>query len=148
MSERYDYEGAVKQDCEEAIKDCIEGSRYTIDASGYENFESFKEDLYDQLFDNFQMDDSITGASSGSYTFNYWKAEENICHNLDLLREACEEFGSDYANMIISRGAETADSCIRQYLVPQVLQDAIDNCEEELKEYYDKENAKEEVELD
>lgn len=37
--------------------------------------------------------DSVTGNASGSYFCNAWKAEEAICHNLDLLEEVAEEFG-------------------------------------------------------
>jgi hypothetical protein len=79
---------------------------------------------------------------------NTWEAEENICHNLDLLHEACEAYDDDYASVLLPQGAEVMDIFVRQYMVEQVLEEAIDNCKDELEEYYDKENAKEDIELD
>jgi hypothetical protein len=150
--ERYDYKEAVKQDCEEAIKERIEDDE--LDVSGYKDFESFRYNLYDKLLEDedFRFDYNITKAIDYSYGVEYTidraTAEENVCRNLDLFYKACEELGSDFGMEMISHGAETMDSCIRKYLVREVLQEAINDCEDKLKEYYDKEKAKEEVELD
>lgn len=81
--ERYDYLEAVKED----VKNYIEENGITVNS---ENRDEIEEQLNDDLFCN----DSVTGNGSGSYTFNTWRAEEYLCHNLDLLAEACEEFGS------------------------------------------------------
>ena len=75
-----------------------------------------KEDLNKKLF----VDDSVTGNTSGSYTFNAWKAEEYLCHNLDLLAEANEEFGC--SSDILSDGAEMCDVIIRCYLLGQAIE--------------------------
>lgn len=78
-----------------------------------------KEDLYQQLYDDLFISDSVTGNASGSYTFSTYQAEENLCHNLDLLAEACEEFGG--AIDVLKNGAEACDVTIRCYLLPQCL---------------------------
>lgn len=62
---------------------------------------------------------SVTGNASGSYTFNTWKAEEYLCHNLNLLAEANEEFGSN--SDILSDGAEVCDVIIRCYLLSRAI---------------------------
>ena len=85
--------------------------------------------LYDEMF----IDDSITGNASGSYTFSTWQAEENIAHNMDLLKEALEEFGGDYGEAL-EKGAEHCDVTIRCYLLGQVLQEVLEELEEEEKE--------------
>ena len=74
------------------------------------------------------ISDSVTGNASGSYTFNTWQAEENLCHNLDLLKEACEEFGSD-CNILES--AEGCDVTIRCYLLSSALHEVLDELEED-----------------
>ncbi len=57
-----------------------------------------RDEVEQQLNDDLWACDSVTGNASGSYTFSAWQAEENICHNLGLLAEACDELGSDTAN--------------------------------------------------
>lgn len=103
----------------------------------YNYYESIKEDIlnyyteeqlqkdYNELYDEMFIDDSITGNASGSYTFNAYEAEENLCHNMDLLTEACEMFGCDVSEEI-ERGPETCDVTIRCYLLGQVLQEIKD----------------------
>jgi hypothetical protein len=72
--------------------------------------------------------DSVTGNGSGSYTFNTWKAEEYICHNLDLFREALEEFGQpDDTDKLTD--AEYIDVTIRCYLLGQLIGEALDASE-------------------
>ena len=103
----------------------------------YENvLEDVKEALkktderdYQTLYDDFFIDDSITGNGSGSYYCNSWKAEEALAHNLDLLAEALEYFGDD--TNYLEKGAEACDVTIRCYLLGQALQEALKDLEEE-----------------
>lgn len=116
--EKYDYYEEVKKDVIEYIKDHdIIVSEDTIDALRDGS-------LYDDMF----VSDSVTGNGSGSYTFNAWKAEEYVCHNLDLFAEAMEEFG--YTDIPLDKvcSAEYIDVTIRCYILSQVL----DNVLEEL----------------
>ena len=115
--EKYNYFEAVKAD----VLDYINEHDVKVTTS---NRDEIEQSLYDELF----ISDSVTGNASGSYTFNTWQAEENLCHNLDLLKEACEEFGSD-CNILES--AEGCDVTIRCYLLGQVLGEVLDELEED-----------------
>ena len=64
--EKYDYMESLKEDIKDYIK---------------ENMEYLEGKDADELYDDFFVEDAITGNASGSYTFSTWKAEENICHN-------------------------------------------------------------------
>lgn len=114
--ETYDYYEAIKNDIKEYIKD------HDIDVTS-EEFDR------DELCDRLWNADSVTGNASGSYTFSTWKAEENLCHNWDLLKEALEEFGQDDVN-ILERGPEWCDVTIRCYLLGQCLNEVVDELEE------------------
>ena len=91
--EKYDYLSAVESDVREYIEN-------NVNFHDYSDLDEMKEDLNEKLF----VEDSVTGNASGSYTFNTWKAEEYLCHNLDLLAEANEEFCG--SSDILSDGAE------------------------------------------
>lgn len=110
----YNYYEVIKEDVKEYLKETSERDFQT---------------LYDDMFIN----DSITGNASGSYTFSRWQAEENIAHNMDLLKEALEEFGGDYGEAL-EKGAENCDVIIRCYLLGQVLQEVLEELEEEEEE--------------
>lgn len=107
--EKYDYLSAVESDVREYIEN-------NVDFHDYSDLDEMKEDLNEKLF----VEDSVTGNASGSYTFNAWKAEEYLCHNLDLLAEANEEFGG--SSDILSDGAEMCDVTIRCYLLGQAIE--------------------------
>lgn len=92
------------------------------------------DDLREKLHDDLWINDSVTGNASGSYTFSNWEAEENLCHNLDELKLALDEFGGDCAEAL-ERGAEFCDVTIRCYLLGQAIDQAID--ELELETYYE-----------
>lgn len=114
----YDYEKAVREDVMEWLDE--NGERI---ATG-----PFGEVEYDKAYEEMLNDDSVTGNASGSYTFNRWKAEENICHNFDLLSEVVEENGGYAGNLL--RSAEDADVMIRCHVLGQVLQDCLDEWNE------------------
>lgn len=99
--ERYDYLEAVKED----VKNYIEENGIKVTS---ENREELEEQLNDDLF----CYDSVTGNGSGSYTFSRWRASKNLCHNWDLLAEAC-------------------DVTIRCYLLNQAISEVLDELEEE-----------------
>ena len=90
-----------------------------------------RDDFYEKLYDDLWVCDSVTGNASGSYTFNTWKAEENLCHNLDLLRDALEEFGGDFLKAL-KEGAEYCDVTIRCYLLGSVLYVVLNELERSL----------------
>ncbi len=100
--ERYDYMEAVKADVREYIE-----------------YNGIKD--YDELYDEMFISDSVTGNASGSYTFSTWQAEENLCHNYDLLKEAVYEFGGEP----FADGPEAGDVTIRCYLLGQALSEVL-----------------------
>lgn len=125
--ERYDYLEAVKDDVREYIA-------YAIDLA---EWRGKLDDLAERLNDELWISDSVTGNGSGSYTFNTWRAEEYLCHNLDLLAEAYRELGGDAAELLES--PESADVTIRCYLLPRAVCEVIDELEDEEDE--EEENA-------
>jgi len=109
--EKYDYMSAVKSDIMDWLKE-----------KGH-----IGQSKRDSIYDNLWMCDSVTGNGSGSYTFNTWKAEENLCHNMDLLGEALEEFGYGENEVnVVEKGAEWCDVTIRCYLLGQVLDECLE----------------------
>lgn len=126
----YDYKEAVKNDVLQYIKD-------EIDFSEFDTLEELEQYLNDELW----TVDSVTGNASGSYTFNAWEAEENICHNLDLLAEALEEFGGSLD--ILKDGAESADVTIRCYLLAGAIAEALEELEEEFEEAHEEDEEEE-----
>lgn len=115
--ERYDYFWNVKEDVKTWIDDHKDEVLEMLEEVGSDELASMVEE---ECF----CDDCVTGNASGSYTFNSWQAEEYVCHNLDLLGEAIEEFCSDMD--LLKSGAEACDVTIRCYVLGQVVQDAID----------------------
>lgn len=108
---KYDYLKNITEDVKNYIK---------------ENYETIEEVNKEQLYDDLFIEDAVTGNASGSYTFDTWMAEEFLCHNIDLLKEACEEFCCD-----IPDGAEAQDVTIRCYLLGEAIEKAIEELEEE-----------------
>lgn len=108
----YNYYESVKEDIKEFLRNTDERDEQA---------------LYDEMF----IDDSVTGNGSGSYTFNTYEAEENLCHNMDLLQEALEEF-EDNTNIL--QNPEACDVTIRCYLLGQLLSEALEEIKEEEKE--------------
>lgn len=122
--ENYNYLEQVTEDAKEAILENME-------CWDFDDRDELEEVAHDELW----ADDSVTGNGSGSYFFNTWKSEEALCHNLDLLTEACEEFGEDIGEAV-KQGAEFCDVTIRCYLLGQAIAAALDELEEEGKISY------------
>lgn len=120
----YDYREAVRNDVIEQVKDGYKENSLRLYKE--EGRDALEEYLNDELW----IDDQVTGNGSGSYTFNTWEAEENLCHNMDLLAEACDEFGQDVGEAV-KRGAEYCDVTIRCYLLGGAISEAIDELEAE-----------------
>ena len=111
--ERYDYQEAVKNDIREYLEN---------NGVGYVDPDSDKRyEIEDDTF----VENSVTGNACGSYTLNTWTAEENLCHNIDLLREALESFGGEL------KDAESNDVTIRCYLLNQCFTDVLEEWNKE-----------------
>lgn len=117
--ERYDYREAVKRDVKEELE-----CNYAEELESYINGDLDRENFIDILDEGMSVCDGVTGNASGSYTFNAYQAEENICHNLDLLGEA---LGSDMD--VLRSGAEVCDVTIRCYLLRGCIEEVVDEYE-------------------
>ena len=117
--ENYNYLEQVTTDAREAILENMEHW-------DFDDREELEEVAHDELW----TEESVSGDGSGSYFCSTWKAEEALCHNWDLLAEACEEFGQDIGEAV-EQGAEACDVTIRCYLLGQAIAAALDELEEE-----------------
>ena len=125
--EKYNYLENVIADAKQAI----------LEKMNYWDFLD-REELEEVANNSLWVDDSVTGNGSGSYTFSTWKAEENLCHNMDELEDACNEFGQDVGEAV-KQGAEYCDVTIRCYLLDQAINVALDELEEEGEIHYQEE---------
>ena len=122
---QYNYYEAVKSD----VLDYISNE---INYSDYENLDELNEYLNETLW----VEDSVTGNASGSYTFNAYEAEENLCHNMDLLQEALNEFG--YGTEYLKNGPEACDVTIRCYLLSQAITESLEEIEDDFNAFKEK----------
>jgi hypothetical protein len=118
--EKHDYLKEMTNDVIDYVKENFDAKEIAQRLADDETRAEFEEQLHDDLW----TEDSVTGNASGSYTFSTWDAEENLCHNLDLLEEALTEFGYNY--FLLEKGAEWADVTIRCYLLQQAIREALD----------------------
>ena len=120
---KYDYIKEMKEDVKNYIEENKDNESYDFNN---------REELERLLFDDLWVDDSVTGNGSGSYTFNRYQAEENISHNMDLLKDACKEFEDDPFRLL--ENPEVADVTIRCYLLSQVISEVLDELENDKNE--------------
>ena len=124
----YNYREAIKEDIREYITDNYTSEEIKENLSYSGAKESFSEKLNDEMW----TADSVTGNGSGSYTFSTYQAEENLCHNMDLLHEALEEFGCDIN--YLEKGAEACDVTIRCYLLSWAISEVLGELEDEMED--------------
>lgn len=120
---KYNYLNQMVDDIKDVLPDYKES--FGIDESDEDfDLDDFKEYLQDELW----VEDHVTGNASGSYTFNRWKAQEYVSENMDLLADACDEFGvtaEEVGQHILNSDWEWADVTIRCYLLPQAIEKAV-----------------------
>ena len=119
--EKYDYYKNVREDVKQRLNEWLDFNRI----NDYSDIDEVISAVYDDFFNS----DSITGNGSGSYTFNSWAAEENLCHNMDLLKEALDELGGEFNDYIDS--AEACDVTIRCYVLGQLVGEVVKEFVEE-----------------
>lgn len=120
----YNYREAIKEDVKTWIGENMKTSEVI------ERLENDREGLEEKLNNDLWIENSVTGNASGSYTFDSYEAEENLAHNMDLLRECADEFGGDVGTWI-EKGVEYCDVSIRCYLLAECIGSALDELEEE-----------------
>ena len=111
--EKYDYKEHVSED----VRDYI-SKHYT--RKELKELAEDLDELGEKLYDEMWTADSVTGKRSGSYTCNTWQAEENLCHNLDLIQEVARDFG--YLDL---SSPESCDVSIRCYCLRECINDVL-----------------------
>jgi hypothetical protein len=79
------------------------------------------------------VEDSVTGNASGSYTFNRWTAKEYVADNMELLKDALDEFCTEsrtIAEHFLNEDWEYFDVSIRCYLLGSVISEVLDELED------------------
>ena len=111
--ERYDYRQHVLDD----VRDYIS---YNYTREELKELADDLDGLCEKLSYEMWTADGVTGNGSGSYTFNAWQAEENLCHNFDLIQEVDREFGG--LDLSYPEGCDVSircyylDECINEVL--------------------------------
>ena len=120
----YNYLEAMENDVREAIKNDYDLNDWRGDRDGLE----------EKLNDDLWIDDSVTGNSSGSYTFNRERAREYVQDDgRDYIEDMCAEFGIDAAEVgrrFLDDDWEWFDVSIRCYLLGQAIAAVLDELEE------------------
>lgn len=121
----------------ETIANVKEYIEYNIDLENdiitgeFEDRESIEEYLNDTLW----TADEVTGNGSGSYTFNREEAKKNVLADIDTVREALQEFGTDAATIaekFLTEDWEYFDVTARCYVLGQAIAEVLDELEENI----------------
>lgn len=125
----YNYLEAMKEDVLEYINN-------EINLSDYEDLDELEQFLNDEL----RTVDSVTGNASGSYTFNRCQAQEYVCDNIDELKEALDDFGTDaetITDKFLSEDWEYFDVTIRCYLLGAAISESLEEIEEDFEKAHE-----------
>lgn len=120
----YNYLEEIKKDVREYLMNEAEFDRVDL----FYNRDNLEEELNDNLF----VCDSVTGNASGSYTFCRATAKKYVVDNMELLKEALENFcvdSSTVAEKFISENWEYFDVTIRCYMLGAAINEALDELE-------------------
>lgn len=120
----YNYLESVTESVKDAIAENYDSAEIV------KNLATDRDEWAERLNDDLWNADSVTGNASGSFTFNTYTAEEYLCHNMEILAEACDEFGQDMGEAV-KRGAEFCDVTIRCYYLAQAIEAALDELADE-----------------
>ena len=130
MANTYNYLEAVIADVKEWIEYNMD-LEHDIITGQFEDRDEIEEYLNDTLF----IDDSVTGNASGSYTFNREEAKNYVLADIDTVREALQEFGTDagtIAEKFLDEDWEYFDVTARCYILGQAIAEVLDELEEDI----------------
>ena len=121
----------------ETIENVKEYIEYNMDIENdiltgeFEDRDAIEEYLNETLW----TADEVTGNASGSYTFNREEAKNNVLADIDTVREALQEFGTDagtIAEKFLDEDWEYFDVTARCYILGQAIAEALDEIEDEI----------------
>ena len=116
---RYNYMEAMKEDIKTYLEDEFEYRYSDLD----------RDELEQELNDDLFICDSVTGNASGSYTFCRATAKEYVIDNMEICKEAIDEFCIDantVADKFLSEDWEYFDVTIRCYLLGSAIAEVLD----------------------
>lgn len=111
----YNYQLEMVDELESMLKDS------DVSFDGKNRGEAFEE-LQDLAFDR-----DLTGNRVGSYWCNELKAERALLGNYDLVQDALDDFGMESIDSPDLLTGEHLDILVREHLLPQVIDEVIDN---------------------
>ena len=126
----YEYLDEIRRDAE----DYIMRNHISLEACK-EDYQKTINDLYNEMVD----DDDVTGGKSGKYFENAWAAESALAHNWDIIWMVLENMEDSEIVETLGNGAEHIDVLVRQYALPLVLDNIL---EDYLDEHEDSEYEK------
>ena len=128
------YVNQVRNDAIEYIDDQVNSGYWTKDTS--------IDDIYDELF----VADGVTGNGSGSYTFNRYRAAENVADAIwdDDIVSALDELVVNVGEFIDSCDPEGLDVSIRCAILSHVMGDLEEHFDELFDDDDDEEDEDEE----
>lgn len=132
---RQDYITEIANDVKEWLKDSLDDGTTDLDEFVDEDGFVFTDELVEHLNEECWIADSVTGNASGSYTFNAYKAEENILGAWSLLQEVWAEWGIE--DNPFEKSAEYWDVTIRCYLLYEAIQYCLSDLESLLLEEWE-----------
>lgn len=128
----YNYFKAVKADVEQWIEDNMD-LEHDIECGQFEDLDEVETYLNDTLW----TEDSVTGNASGSYTFNREEAKNYVLADVETVREALEEFGTDaetIAKKFLAEDWEYFDVTARCYILGQAIAEALDDIKDDIED--------------
>lgn len=128
----YNYFEAVKAAVEQWIEDNMD-LEHGIECGQFEDLDDIEIYLNDTLW----TEDSVTGNASGSYTFNRAEAKEFVLADIDTVREALEEFGTDagtIAEKFLAEDWEYFDVTARCYILGQAITEVLDDIKDDIED--------------
>lgn len=111
---KYNYYEAMKNDINDYVSDMLD--YFTRDCT-------VVNEVRDNIYDALWTVDRVTGNASGSYTFCRQTAKEHVLDNVELLKEAYEEFccKDQFIDDFFGENWEKMDVTIRCYILGCVL---------------------------
>lgn len=111
------YQEQMARDILDVLRDYTESDFYGMD----------RDQIADKLFDDFILDDIITGNASGSYFFSWSAAREMVLNNYDYVPEIADVYGHEtIGEQLINGEWESLDVEIRCYLLPGMIDEILD----------------------
>ena len=120
------YGGNYLEETKENIRDYMEETDFTFD-------EKNREEVEEHLYEEYWINDSITGNASGSFTFNTYQAQECVTEDIETLINAYEEFGINKETIgekFLNEEWEWMDVICRCYVLAQAIAEVLDDLEE------------------